>query len=136
MKFNIDDLEIIFPYEYIYPEQYEYMKELKKTLDLGGHALLEMPSGTGKTITLLSLLRSYGLKYNRKVIYCSRTVSEIEKALVELQKLIEYSNTKEYIGIGLSSRKNMCIHEQVKRTLIVRFQKKRTERLLMQDVCQ
>ena len=50
-----------FPYEYIYPEQYEYMKELKRAVDAKGHALLEMPSGTGKTVSLLSLIVSYQL---------------------------------------------------------------------------
>jgi hypothetical protein len=29
----IDDLPVFFPYEYIYPEQYAYMVELKKALD-------------------------------------------------------------------------------------------------------
>ena len=33
MRFNIGDLEIIFPYEYVYPEQFEYMKDIKKSLD-------------------------------------------------------------------------------------------------------
>jgi len=54
MKVPIDDLIVYFPYPYIYPEQYLYMKELKKTLDAGGHCILEMPTGTGKTVTLLS----------------------------------------------------------------------------------
>lgn len=35
------------------------MEYLKKTLDSTGHALLEMPTGTGKTICLLALLTSY-----------------------------------------------------------------------------
>ena len=50
-----------FPYEYIYPEQYSYMLELKRTLDAKGHGVLEMPSGTGKTATLLSLIVAYHL---------------------------------------------------------------------------
>lgn len=29
----MDGLLVYFPYEYIYPEQYEYMLELKRTLD-------------------------------------------------------------------------------------------------------
>jgi hypothetical protein len=40
MKFEIDDLIIYFPYDYIYPEQYNYMVELKKTLDAKGHGVL------------------------------------------------------------------------------------------------
>jgi len=35
------------------------MEYLKKTLDSTGHALLEMPTGTGKTVCLLALLTSY-----------------------------------------------------------------------------
>lgn len=32
-RLNIDGLLVYFPYDYIYPEQYSYMLELKRTLD-------------------------------------------------------------------------------------------------------
>lgn len=32
-RISVDGLLVYFPYEYIYPEQYEYMLELKRTLD-------------------------------------------------------------------------------------------------------
>lgn len=32
-RINIDGLLVLFPYDYIYPEQYSYMLELKRTLD-------------------------------------------------------------------------------------------------------
>ena len=35
------------------------MRELKYSLDNGGHGLIEMPCGTGKTITILSFLVAY-----------------------------------------------------------------------------
>ncbi|TCD60589.1 DNA-dependent ATPase of the nucleotide excision repair factor 4 complex [Steccherinum ochraceum] len=126
MKFNIDDLPIIFPYDRIYPEQYAYMCDLKRTLDATGHCVLEMPSGTGKTVSLLSLIVSYQQFYptKRKLVYCSRTVPEIEKALAELKRLMEYrlscAETEEqkekernFYGLGLTSRKNLCIHPDV-----------------------
>ncbi|KAH7343463.1 hypothetical protein B0J17DRAFT_176935 [Rhizoctonia solani] len=126
MKFFIDDLPIIFPYERIYPEQYSYMCDLKRTLDATGHCVLEMPSGTGKTVSLLSLIVSYQQFYptKRKLIYCSRTVPEIEKALSELKRLMAYrisqaetpeQRVKEeaFTGIGLTSRKNLCLHPEV-----------------------
>ncbi len=103
-----------------------------------------MPSGTGKTVSLLSLIVSYqqvckrtihpdiipllkNLQFyptKRKLIYCSRTVPEIEKALSELKRLMEYrkecAETDEqrekennFYGIGLTSRKNLCIHPEV-----------------------
>ena len=43
MIFNIDNIKIIFPYDYIYPEQYKYMCDLKQSIDSKCHCLLEMP---------------------------------------------------------------------------------------------
>ncbi|KDQ60828.1 hypothetical protein JAAARDRAFT_31813 [Jaapia argillacea MUCL 33604] len=126
MKFTIDNLPIVFPYDRIYPEQYAYMCDLKRTLDATGHCVLEMPSGTGKTVSLLSLIVSYQQFYptRRKLIYCSRTVPEIEKALSELKRLMDYristaeteeerTKEKNFTGLGLTSRKNLCIHPEV-----------------------
>ncbi|KAL2144656.1 hypothetical protein VTI28DRAFT_8684 [Corynascus sepedonium] len=122
MEFNIDDLPVLFPYPRIYPEQYAYMVDLKKTLDANGNCVLEMPSGTGKTVTLLSLIVAYQQYYpsHRKLIYCSRTMSEIEKALVELKALMKFRAERlgyeeEFRGLGLTSRKNLCLHPSVKR---------------------
>nr|CAD7442504.1 unnamed protein product [Timema bartmani] len=121
MKISVDGLLVYFPYDYIYPEQYAYMLELKRGLDAKGHCLLEMPSGTGKTVSLLSLIISYMLTHPlvvTKLIYCSRTVPEIEKVIEELKQLLKYYERENgekpnIIGLVLSSRKNLCIHPQV-----------------------
>ena len=123
MKLNINGLLVHFPYDYIYPEQFSYMLELKRCLDAKGHCLLEMPSGTGKTISLLALIVAYMKAHPSevtKLIYCSRTIPEIEKVLEELRKLLKYyqDNVGEdlkFVGLALSSRKNLCIHPEVKR---------------------
>ncbi|KAF2204970.1 DNA repair helicase [Delitschia confertaspora ATCC 74209] len=122
MKFFIDELPVLFPYPRIYPEQYAYMCDLKRTLDAGGHCVLEMPSGTGKTVSLLSLIVAYQQFHpeKRKLIYCSRTMSEIEKALAELKALMKYRTEQlgyeeDFRGLGLTSRKNLCLHPSVKR---------------------
>ena len=103
-------------------EQYAYMCDLKKALDAGGNAVLECPSGSGKTVSLLSLIVAYQLHYpeHRKLIYCSRTMSEIEKALAELKNLMMYrekelGHKEEFRGLGLTSRKNLCLHPAVRR---------------------
>lgn len=53
-----------------------------------------------------------------KLIYCSRTVPEIEKVIEELKKLMDYYEKEteckqKILGLVLSSRKNMCIHPEV-----------------------
>jgi len=49
-----------------------------ETLDAGGHCVLEMPSGTGKTVSLLSLIVAYQqhMPEKRKLIYCSRMLHQ------------------------------------------------------------
>ncbi|CAJ0963862.1 unnamed protein product, partial [Mesorhabditis belari] len=121
MKILVDGLEVLFPYDYIYPEQVFYMQELKKSLDAQGHAILEMPSGTGKTISLLSLVMAYMTKYPQKLnklVYCSRTIPEIEKCVEELRNLYAFyeKQTKEapdLMAVAMSARKNLCINEEV-----------------------
>jgi DNA excision repair protein ERCC-2 len=120
MKFQLDDLTVYFPYDYVYPEQYAYMRDLKKSIDAKGHCILEMPSGTGKTISLLALIIAYQQHYpgRRKLVYCSRTIPEIEKALTELKRLMDYReqngcNDKDFMAIGMTSRKNLCLNTNV-----------------------
>lgn len=113
-----------------------------------------MPSGTGKTVSLLSLIVAYQQYYpeKRKLIYCSRTMSEIEKALTELKALMKYRTEQlgyeeDFRGLGLTSRKNLCLHPSVKReksgtvvdarcrSLTAGFVKEKKERGENVDVC-
>lgn len=73
-------------------------------------------------MSLLSLIIAYQMHYpeHRKLIYCSRTMSEIEKALAELAALMKYRSEQlggeeEFRGLGLTSRKNLCLHPSVRR---------------------
>lgn len=76
MNFFIEDLQVIFPYPKVFKEQYEYMKEIKHSLDMNvpkkrnfllnlskGHAIIEMPTGTGKTVSILSVITAYISQY-------------------------------------------------------------------------
>mmetsp|Transcript_25104 Transcript_25104/g.64132 ORF Transcript_25104/g.64132 Transcript_25104/m.64132 type:complete len:817 (-) Transcript_25104:40-2490(-) len=133
--FSIGDVEVFFPYDTVYPEQLDYMIELKHTLDAKGHCILEMPTGTGKTVALFALITSYQFFHPEvgKLVYCTRTVPEMSKALEELRNVIEYrvevlagrrvaqslaeteAVTGDILAVGLSARRNMCIHPEVSR---------------------
>ena len=120
MEINVLGLSVIFPYDYIYPEQYDYMCDLKRILDANGHGLLEMPSGTGKTITLLSFMLAYQATFpdaKARLVYCTRTVPEVEKTLEELKRLVDYRRQQgcrdNFTALGLSARRNLCINPTV-----------------------
>jgi DNA excision repair protein ERCC-2 len=92
MRFNLDGLDVFFPYDRIYLEQHQYMRALKQSLDAGGHCLLEMPTGTGKTVCLLSLITSYQFANPSagKLVYCTRTVPEMNHVMEELAVVLNY----------------------------------------------
>ncbi len=112
MKINIDGLDVYFPFDYCYPEQFAYMLDLKKAIDAKGHALLEMPTGTGKKVCLLSLITSYQLVRPEigKLIYCTRTVPEMVKCMEEIRRVINYrklvlgDKSPDVLALCLSSR--------------------------------
>lgn len=119
---DIDGLKVIFPFPNPYPEQIEYMTQLKLSLDATGPSVLEMPSGTGKTVCILSLIIAY-MSQNDEVgplIYCTRTIPELDQGIAELRNVINtrlsVSNSdfdQKFLGIALSARANLCILPEV-----------------------
>jgi DNA excision repair protein ERCC-2 len=95
------------------------MSELASLLQSEGHCILEMPTGTGKTVCLLSLILSYIKQVNpaMKLVYCTRTIVEMEKTIEELKSVQEARKrdlppelSSEILAMCLSSRRNLCIH--------------------------
>eukprot|EP00439_Symbiodinium_sp_Y106_P068188 s2052_g11.t1 len=97
-----------------------------------------MPTGTGKTVTLFSLITSYQWAHPEvgRLVYCTRTVPEMSKALEELRKVIDFRvevlakdraskqsedcaqeptglSAGHILAVGLSARRNMCVHPEV-----------------------
>jgi regulator of telomere elongation helicase 1 len=54
----IGDLDITFPYQ-PYPCQVQYMEKVISACQQGKNALLESPTGTGKTLCLLAASLSW-----------------------------------------------------------------------------
>ncbi|KAI5192587.1 DNA excision repair protein ERCC-2 [Nematocida minor] len=138
MIIKMGSIEVFFPKDKIYPEQMQYIKELYEVVQGKGHCLIEMPTGTGKTVSILSFLMSYqihlmtngvghekikntgGFKKKEgifKIVYCTRTTAEIQKVLEELKELYNYIRTYipdlEYLGVGLAARRTLCVNENV-----------------------
>jgi len=116
----IDGLRVPFPYDSIYPEQVRYMHSLKRAIDNKGQGLLEMPTGTGKTVSVFSLVCAYQRARPEmgKLVFCTRTVPEMTKALRELAVVNDYQDSvfnvpRKFLAIGLSARKNLCVNAAV-----------------------
>ena len=53
LKIQIDDIDIMFPMK-PYQVQVDYMEKVIESCKTGNNALLESPTGTGKTLCLLT----------------------------------------------------------------------------------
>ena len=120
-SFMIDDLEVIFPFPQAYPEQIDYMTQLKLALDAGGPCMLEMPSGTGKTVCLLSLILAYMAQREDvgPLIYCTRTIPEMNQGIAELKRVVKLRKEKanlpydnELLAISLACRYYLCVNQE------------------------
>ena len=98
-------LDVLFPYDRIYPEQLRYLKCAKRALHKKGHALIEAPPGTNHSQCLLSLLTSYqhqeqGSESNsrRKIVYATNSVPETIKVVRELVVTMEYRQQQHHVN--------------------------------------
>jgi regulator of telomere elongation helicase 1 len=118
VRLEIHGVEIFFPYQ-PYDCQIAYMVSVIETLMGKKNALLQSPTGTGKTLCLLCAALGF-LKYYRdrvqknpqlldtegniKIIYCSRTHSQLKQVVKELK-----SSPYRPITSMLGSRDQMCV---------------------------
>ncbi|XP_060205661.1 regulator of telomere elongation helicase 1 homolog isoform X2 [Lycium barbarum] len=134
--YRIRGIDVDFPYE-AYDCQIEYMDKVIQSLQNGCNALLESPTGTGKTLCLLCATlawrKSLGGFSVRKsgirdritssqqsessqsesstlpcIVYASRTHSQIRQVVKELKR----TNYRPKMVV-LGSREQLCIHEEV-----------------------
>lgn len=120
-KLSIEEIEVLFPFQ-PYETQKQYMKNVIKAIKNKKLALIESPTGTGKSLCLLCSALAY-LKISReniiknsdsncekisKIIYVTRTHTQIENIINEL-KLIAYQPKNVTIG----SRELYCLLDDI-----------------------
>ncbi|CAD8174994.1 unnamed protein product [Paramecium octaurelia] len=114
VQLMIDNTPVHFPHQ-PYEVQKAYMESVIQALNKKQNALLESPTGTGKTLSLLCASLAW-LKKNRqdqqssdqpkniKIIYSSRTHAQLKQVAMELKKTIYKPNVS-----MLGSRDQYCI---------------------------
>ncbi|CAK9068437.1 unnamed protein product [Durusdinium trenchii] len=128
--YDIEGVSVEFPHE-AYDCQLEYMRSVVRALEHGENALLESPTGTGKTLALLCA--SLGWRRHRKeaaeaaktnweahaegksfnvpnIFYSSRTHTQLKQVMKEL-KQTSYKPSSVILG----SRQHFCLHSSVMR---------------------
>lgn len=135
--YNIAGVTIEFPYD-AYPVQLVYMEKVVLALQRQQNALLESPTGTGKTLSLLcaalgwrqgqidaaaraaagtsrvdALAQQYGegssdCRRLPRIVYASRTHSQLQQVARELRR----TKYRPKVCV-LASRQQMCVHHEV-----------------------
>ena len=121
--FNINGIEIFFPYN-IYDNQRKYMENVIQLLNTRinsnktNFAALESPTGTGKTLCLLCSTLAWmnemrrQKKFGGKILYTTRTHSQISQIMHELRKTCYKPRTA-----VLSSRDHSCVNQNIRKNI-------------------
>ena len=122
---NLCGIKVEFPYEEPYGSQKALMARVIQALKQEKNALLESPTGSGKSLAILCSTLSWYTKHvidnNNindidngsqpvKIYFTTRTHSQITQLINEFRK-IEYSSTIKMTI--LASRKHLCIFKPV-----------------------
>lgn len=112
VSFTTCNTRIFFPFE-PYETQRQYAQSVIESLSNRQNAILESPTGTGKTLSLLcstlAWLQSQG-GIKTTVFYTSRTHLQLSQAAKELKRSA-YSRTP---SVVIGSRAQMCLNDDVK----------------------
>eukprot|EP00347_Sterkiella_histriomuscorum_P010560 403375820 len=114
---QIEGIKVKFP-NVPYNVQVDYMTQAVKAIKNNKFAALDMPTGTGKTLSLLSSTLAFietmkkldPIKYrNLKLIYTSRTHSQLSQVKKEMRK----SPYQYFKSATVASRDKYCLQEQL-----------------------
>ncbi len=116
---DIEGIPVLFPFK-PYPSQIKYMKCVVRALNGGKNALLESPTGTGKTLSLLCSALAWQKKQTGEfsnngsnhavIVYASRTHSQLSQVLRELHRTAYGKDTRVAL---LGSREQLCVHPKL-----------------------
>ncbi|KAH0788669.1 putative helicase [Histomonas meleagridis] len=110
MEVNINNVNVSFPYQ-PYPVQNDFMSKVIESIDTGQYALLESPTGTGKTLSLLCSALSWRRqnKAEVQIVYASRTHSQLSNVMKELKKTVFRPSVSH-----VASRSILCLNDFVR----------------------
>ena len=115
MKYTIEGVEVDFPFE-AYACQLKFMESNIKALMGSTNAILESPTGTGKTLCLLCSTLAYQQHLRQKegrafkIYYSSRTHAQLSQVIRELRGTAYHDEVRTAV---LGSRDHLCVEPVV-----------------------
>jgi DNA excision repair protein ERCC-2 len=102
---------MVFPYPSYYPNQKEMIEFISSGAAKGKNPVFESPTGSGKTIAVLSSLLPVAREKGKKILYLCRTHEQMDRVIEELKMIYRGEELK---GLSLKSRKEMCLNEFIR----------------------
>ena len=112
VTFESSGVRVTFPFE-PYDIQREYIDCVIRAAKNRQNALLESPTGTGKTLSLLCSSLAWQQNFsapNKMIYFMSRTHIQLEQAAKEMKRTA-YARVP---AVVLASRTHMCLNDEVK----------------------
>lgn len=124
---EIRGIKVTFPYE-PYEIQKDYMSKVIESLQNSSNAILESPTGTGKTLSLLCSSLAWLMTEKMKTAsaypsgdnYSGESIDDILKNVMSMRppKIIYSSRTHSQLGQALQELKNTIYKDVVKSSII------------------
>ncbi|RFA96686.1 ATP-dependent DNA helicase [Pyrobaculum aerophilum] len=109
----------LFPYAEYRPFQREIYQKVVEALKRGRAALINAPTGIGKTSAVLAAAVEFMLETRIPVHYAVRTRAELEAPVRELARIISLGVDIDYVVI--KSRQDMCCYSELKKLGYLEF---------------
>ncbi|NJE05430.1 DNA repair helicase [Thermococcus sp. M36] len=96
-----------FPYDHLRPNQREFIDLVSEVVRNGENAIIEAPTGFGKTVSVLAGVLPHAKEMGYKVLYLARTHRQMDRVIEELKVISRKSPVS---GVELRSRRELCLH--------------------------
>ena len=108
---NVTTLDSVFPYSTYYPNQREMIDFIYRSARNGKNSVVESPTGSGKTIAVLSALLPIARERGKKIFYLCRTHEQMDRVIEELKMI---SKSTHATGLSMRSRRDLCLNEFIR----------------------
>mmetsp|Transcript_3498 Transcript_3498/g.6731 ORF Transcript_3498/g.6731 Transcript_3498/m.6731 type:complete len:1554 (-) Transcript_3498:110-4771(-) len=116
---KISGVNVLFPFAKPLPPQLAFMSKMLNTLNKQGHALLESPTGTGKTASLLCASLAWQRHHTlsgwsafdgrpRRIFYATRTHSQVR----QISQGLKSTAYRPRMGV-LASKRHTCVQTDI-----------------------